>query len=247
MISAKCITYGRVEFLEESLYSFLNQDYDGESEMIIVNDYPLQELIFDHPRVRIFNLKETFDHLGDKENYATSLCKGDIIAQWDDDDVALPNHLKNIEKYFVPGTDLLQWANGIFMSGRQIAAIHSVGNSGIVYSRDCWNKIGGYPKENAGYDMSFVMKIRGMEGVDFKQVITPREEASWIYMWANGTYHCSGAGTDTPDRPNVIVRHSDHIESLRKQGKIPTGKVYLNPHWKQDYVQNLKDFIENGK
>ena len=37
----------------------------------------------------------------DKENYATNLCKGDIVAQWDDDDIALPNHLYNINKYFI--------------------------------------------------------------------------------------------------------------------------------------------------
>jgi len=53
------ITYGRVEFLEESLHSFLIQDYP-EKELVIVNDYPLQKLVFDHPQVRIYNLDETF-------------------------------------------------------------------------------------------------------------------------------------------------------------------------------------------
>lgn len=243
-ISCKMITYGRVEFLEESLYSFLQQDYPSDKcELVIVNDYPLQELIFDHPNVRIFNLEKTFDHLGDKENYATSLCRGNIVAQWDDDDLAMPNHLKNIDKYFVEGTDLLHWANAIFMNAPNISAITGVGNSGLVYSKDCWSRIGGYPEENAGYDMSFVMKIRGIEGVNYVQASPPRDEVSWVYVWGGRGYHCSGMGTDTPDRPNVIQRHSDHIELLRRQGRIPTGKVQLNPHWKHDYKQKLKDFI----
>ena len=72
-ISAKCITYGRVDTLEELIYSFLNQDYEGWSELIIVNDYPLQTLIFDHPKVKIFNLKETFSTIGAKENFAIEL------------------------------------------------------------------------------------------------------------------------------------------------------------------------------
>lgn len=59
MLSCKMISYGRVEYLEESLQSFLNQDYDGEKELVIVNDYPEQKLIFDHPDVRIFNLDYT--------------------------------------------------------------------------------------------------------------------------------------------------------------------------------------------
>jgi len=29
---------------------------------------------------------------------------------------------------------------------------------------------------------------------------------------------------------------------LRQQNKIPTGDVYLQPHWKYDYEQKLKDF-----
>ena len=70
MISCKMITYGRVEFLEESLQSFLNQDYDGEKELVIVNDYPQQKLIFDHPEVRIINLDYTFETIGQKENFA---------------------------------------------------------------------------------------------------------------------------------------------------------------------------------
>jgi hypothetical protein len=71
----------------------------------------------------------------------------------------------------------------------------------------------------------------------------PDDEVSWIYVWGGRGYHCSGMGTDTPDRPNVIVRHSQHIESLREQKMIPEGDVYLNPHWKHDYTQKLKDFV----
>lgn len=54
----------------------------------------------------------------------------------------------------------------------------------------------------------------------------------------------SGQGTDTPDRPNAIQRHSDHIENERQLGNIPTGDVQLNPHWKMDYKQMLEDFLK---
>ena len=65
-ISAKCITYGRVDTLEESIQSFLQQEFPGKKELIIVNDYPLQKLIFDHPEIKIYNLDETFPTIGDK-------------------------------------------------------------------------------------------------------------------------------------------------------------------------------------
>jgi glycosyltransferase involved in cell wall biosynthesis len=241
-ISCKCITYGRVEFLEESLHSFLLQDYPGKKEMVIVNDYPLQQLEFDHPDVRIINLDKTFDTIGEKENFAVKECKADIIAVWDDDDLALPNHLRNIAKYFVPGSDLLHWHRGMFINMPHISAITGLGNSGIVYSRKIWEKIGGHPLENAGYDATFVHNIRLQPGANIVLAEPSYEEVSWGYVWGGRGYHMSGMGTDTPDRPNVIKRHSDHVEALRKQGLIPTGVVKLNPHWKHDYEKKLKDF-----
>lgn len=241
-ISCKCITYGRIDTLEEALYSFITQEYDGESELIIVNDYPLQKLIFDHPKVKIFNLDYTFDTIGEKENFAVSQCTHDIIAVWDDDDIAMPNHLSNIDKYFVDDSDLLHWQRGVLFNAGQISAINSVGNSGIVYSKKIWKEIGGHPKENAGYDMSFVLKIKSIS----KNIVLaspPDNEVSWFYYWAHRSYHMSGLGTDTPDRPNVIKRHSEHIEQQRLKGNIPVGNIYLKPIWRQPYGQLFKDFV----
>lgn len=155
-ISCRCITYGRVDFLEELLYSYINQEYDGWSELVIVNDYPLQKLHFDHPNVRIYNLDKTFPIIGEKENFITNLCKGDLIAVFDDDDVALPNHLLNIATWFKSDTALLHWANGVYFNVPNITALTFLGNSGIVFSKKAWKEIGGHPLENAGYDMTFV-------------------------------------------------------------------------------------------
>jgi hypothetical protein len=71
----------------------------------------------------------------------------------------------------------------------------------------------------------------------------PKENASWFYMWGGRGYHMSGQGHDVVGKPNVIQRHSIHIENLRIQGKIPIGEVKLNPNWKKDYKQMLKDFL----
>lgn len=86
-ISAKCITCGRVDTLEEAIESFLRQEYPGKKERIIVNDYPLQKLIYDHPEIKIYNMDETFSTIEEKEKYAIERCSGELIAVWDDDDV----------------------------------------------------------------------------------------------------------------------------------------------------------------
>lgn len=240
-ISCKCITYGRVEYLEESLESFLRQDYAGDHELVIVNDYPRQRLHFDHPRVRIYNLDFTFETIGEMENFAVSACRYDTIAVWDDDDIALPNHLRNIDR-FISSSDLLHWQLGVAFVDGSIAALTSLGNSGIVYSKPKWREVGGHPFENAGYDVTFVNRLQA-HGARVTLASPPPEEVSWFYNWGNGSYHMSGLGTDHEGRPNVVQRHSAHIEELREAGQIPAGDIELTPRWNRDYVALLADHV----
>ena len=235
------ITYGRVVMLEESLNSFLQQNYAGPKELIIVNDYPEQTLVYDHPEVKIFNIDKTFDTIGEKENFATEQCQGDIICQWDDDDVALPNHLSNVAKYMTDNVNIMHWKTGVFYNDSAITDVTWVGNSGIVFRKSAWKAIGGHPIENAGYDMTFIERLHANGGKLFVEM--PKEDASWFYMWGGRGYHMSGQGHDKEGSPSVIVRHGAYIETLKRQGKIPTGDVQLRPHWKKDYPQMLKDYI----
>jgi glycosyltransferase involved in cell wall biosynthesis len=243
-ISCKCITYGRVATLEESVQSFLKQDYPADKcELIIVNDYPLQTLIFDHPQVKVVNLVKTFETIGEKENFATELCQGDIICQWDDDDVALSNHLNNVAKYMTDNVNIIHWQTGVLCHSTGIEQVGWIGNSGIVFRKAAWKAIGGHPLENAGYDMTFIERINAYGGRLFAK--PPKEEASWFYMWGGRGYHMSGQGHDKPGKLNAIQRHSAHIESERRLGKVPTGDVQLNPNWKIDYSELLKTHL-NG-
>ena len=242
-ISCKCITYGRVGTLEESIESFLKQDYPADKcELIIVNDYALQTLVYDHPQVKVVNLVKTFETIGEKENFATELCQGDIICQWDDDDVALPHHLKNVAKYMTEEVNILHWQIGVLCHITGIEQVGWIGNSGLVFRKAAWKAIGGHPLENAGYDMTFIERLHKHGGRLFAN--PPKEEASWFYMWGGRGYHMSGEGTDHPKKLNAIQRHSAHIESERRLGKVPTGEVKLNPHWDKDYSELLKDYLK---
>lgn len=243
MISCKCTTYGRVALLEEALHSFLQQKYDGDKELIIVNDYPLQKLIFSHPEVKIFNLEKTFKTIGEKENFTLEQCKGEIIAVWDDDDIALPNHLSNINKYFVEGTNMLHWGKGVYYNAPNITTITTIGNSGMVYSREIWERLK-HPLENAGGDMTFVNCVHKIDKTKIVIATPPNEEVSWFYRWGGiDVYHQSGQGYDVAGKPDIIQRHSVHINIKRRRGEIPIGDIYLAPVWKYDYSKMLKDFI----
>ena len=248
-ISCKCITYGRINLLQEALYSFLQQDDLENTELIIVNDYPLQTLVFEHPNVKIFNIKETFKTIGEKENFAIEQCSGDIIVVWDDDDIALSNHLNNIRKYWKEDTNICHWSNGAYYNYPDITKLTFIGNSGMVYSRKAWEEIGRSPIMNAGGDTTLMKKIHALGEDKVVLAFPPNEEVSWFYRWqlpatktTAGTYHQSGAGYDVPGKPNIIERHSTYIEQQRRKGLIPTGEIFLQPHWSQQYDELLKNY-----
>lgn len=244
--SCKTITCGRVHLLEESLYSFLNQDFE-DREMIIVNDYKYQTLIFEHPKVKIFNFKELFPTIGDKENFAIEQCQGSHIVVWDDDDIGLSHHLNNVEEW-MGDNNLLHWQRGVYYNEPDNCTITGLGNSGIIYTKQAWEKIGKSPIMNAGGDMVLTNAISAL---DYKKVVHANPEIpSWFYRWAVpssetgvGCYHQSGMGNEVQGRPNVVQRNFEYLESLRKQQKIPTGQIVLQPKWRYDYNQLLNNVL----
>ncbi len=248
MISWKVSTYGRVSTLEETLFSFLNQEDLNDCECVIINDYPLQTLIFNHPQVRIFNIKEPFKTIGEKENFAVEQCKGNIIAVTDDDDIYLSNHNSNIKKYFKEDTNILHWM-GVYYNEPEITSIIGIGNSGMIYSKKAWELAGKHPIMNAGGDTVFANNIHKLEG--YTLGIPPDEEVSAFYRWHlpldGGVYHQSGAGTDDEIKPNIIERHSSWIEQQRRKGFIKTGNIQLVPKWRYDYKKMLEEYIKNNK
>src|SRR5215831_16169093 len=101
-VSCICLTYARPRLLEEALHSFLQQDYSGPKELIILNDYAEQTLIFDHPEVRVINVPRRFRTVGEKMNAAIALASHELLFVWDDDDIYLPHRLSFSVEHFEP-------------------------------------------------------------------------------------------------------------------------------------------------
>jgi hypothetical protein len=91
--------------------------------------------------------------------------------------------------------------------------------------------------------MTLVVALQNLGRQGVVLASPPNKECSWFYMWGGRGYHQSGQGTDTEGKPNIIQRHSEYIEDLRKKNLIPTGDIQLNPHWNKDYAQMLKDYV----
>ena len=240
-ISCLCITYGRVHFLEEALECFLKQDYPYK-ELIIVNDLAEQELIFNHPKVKIFNFKERFKTIGEKRNKSVELSSGEILVSWDDDDINLPWRLTQIAKvfnanpnlgYFKPekswcqhGPKLLLPEGGPFFTT-------------VAFSRKAYNAIGGYKSTNVGEDTDLCYRLVNYLKDNAKTIPFSNEEYAFIYVWNQKDfwYHLSAFGPELDGIPNT-----NKIEKIIKSKPIEPV-VHLKPHWNQDYLSITRNAL----
>lgn len=193
-VSAFCATYGRPpRLVEESIESFLRQDYEGERELIVLNDFDRQTFTYNgDERVRIFNNTSRIMPLGRKFNTAISLCNGEIIMPWDDDDIFLPHRMTlTVERmkndffhsynaWFYDGGDTVKQAENYFMCN-------------MAVSRDLLEEVGGYDERDvSSIDVSILTRLKEVSGTESQPL--SNEEIFYIYRWNTGSYHGSGWG-----------------------------------------------------
>ncbi len=238
-VSAICLTYGRPAVLEEAIYAFLQQEYPGRKELIVLNDYVDQHLTYDHAEVQVFNVTKRFRTVGEKMNAAVALAAHDLLFVWDDDDLYLPHRLRFSVDRFEPTQGFFKpnkawtWDNGA-LSGPNENLFHV----GSCWSRALFDAVRGYPAEGTGYDLVFEQRLeQHVPGCTAPYLIQP-EDIYYLYRWAGtGSYHMSSfgsyeAGHNVGDSDvAAFVRHQ------AKQGALPRGHVPLQPHWKADYRQ----------
>jgi len=97
-VSAICPTFGRFpnssHLLNEAVGSFIWQNYEGPKELVILNDNENQTLTTNITNIRIINITSKIKTLGEKYNLMLELVRGSIIFPWEDDDISLPNRIK---------------------------------------------------------------------------------------------------------------------------------------------------------
>lgn len=172
LVSCVMPTYGRPEYLHESLEMFLSQDYENK-ELLIVNDCPGQTVVGDYPQVRIINCKKRFPSLGEKRNFAIQEAAGNWIAIWDDDDIYLPWRLsftiQEIQEFQTPC-----YRSAEFWAYWGETALHHnqcipgwFAHPLVTFHRDLWKAVGGYPPITLGEDSALFDKVHKYLKVDW--------------------------------------------------------------------------------
>jgi len=225
MISVLTLTYQRHYLLEEAIESFLRQDFSGESEMLIINDSYKVEYVFEHPRIRIINLKERFPSVGHKLNFGFSECKYDYIYRLDDDDLMAPWALSHTwdDITLHPDYEIYRSDGHYFFEHNKFKGISSNVNNGNVYTKKYLSRIE-IPKSSFGEDYAMTFNFNA------NIYVSPDEQKTMIYRWGMSTYHISGMGDISNDNIN---EWTDSITSLEE------GTLILYPHFQEDYYKQI--------
>ncbi|HYH44954.1 MAG TPA: glycosyltransferase family A protein [Thermoanaerobaculia bacterium] len=244
-VSCFCLTYGRPRLLEEAVHSFLQQDYAGPKEMIVLNDYAGQVLELDHPEVQVINLPKRFRTAGEKMNAAAALASHDLLFVWDDDDVYLPHRLSYSVANFDPAKGFFKAHQAWFWSdGRLNGTLENIFHAGSCWSRSLFDAVGGYAADGCGYDLLFEQQLESrFPGSTAARRVEP-EELYYVYRWGGtGSYHLSGFGALEAGQNVGYAQAAAAVENQARRGEIPVGRVVLQPHWKHDYPQLIADHL----
>jgi glycosyltransferase involved in cell wall biosynthesis len=230
IISCLCPTFGRCgtpwqHLLEEAVESFLRQT-DVYSELLILNDQPAQEIVFDHPRVRVVDERERYRTLGEKCNALVAMASGTLLARWDDDDISLPHRLE-LSRHYLGDRDYFNPHRYWFLDHRGLHwdGWQGVGHNLALFRRRAWQAVGGYPAVSGREDMDMDRALNRHPDVRCRVDEEPLRLPDWyyIYRWGVSPSHLS-AGPDMQGRYDALG-----------EAPVAAGRFQLRPHWREDY------------
>jgi glycosyltransferase involved in cell wall biosynthesis len=226
MISVLTLTYKRPHLLEEAIESFLRQRLDLDVEMVVINDNPEVDYVFEHPNVRIINHKIRFPSVSAKIEWGYKQCKYDFIYRLDDDDLlmswALEHVIADVNTH--SGYEIYRSKGMFFLMNNKYEGKKSNINNGNVYTKAYLDRIK-FPHKSGDEDVEITF---GNHAKIYESTL----EDTMIYRWGMNTLHISGLGVQPSE---VVLAQADRVLDNTK------GVVHLKPHFLHDYYEMIKE------
>lgn len=210
-VSCVMPTFGRPDYVAESIQMFLEQDYPHK-ELLVFNDCPGQVLKGEFPNTRIVNLNNRFATLGEKRNAAIEMSSGQFIAVWDDDDVYLPWRLsycmariQELEtELYCPAEYWAYWGDDILHDNQ--AVLDWIYHPQVIFHKDLWRKVGGYPLKTLYEDTGFFKKVLAHLGIDWpRDPISPMDRVMIMRGLSKYRHTSIDGGLACPDTTKRII------------------------------------------
>jgi glycosyltransferase involved in cell wall biosynthesis len=223
MISVLTITYKRHHLLEEAIESFLKNICFG-AEMIVINDNPEVEYVFNHPSVKIINHKERFPSIAAKLRWGYQQCNYEYIYRLDDDDLISSGGLIRACEDILsnPGFDIYRSRGHYWFTENKFVNESDSINNGNIYTKAYLERIV-WPDKSGDEDVYITFHNNA-------DIYNSNKNPTMIYRWGMNTLHISGMGI----QPNevILARADEMLDNT-------IGVIELSPHFKEDYYSQL--------
>lgn len=237
MFSLICLTYKRPELLEECVHSILQQTC-SDWELLIINDCEDQNIVFKHPQIRIFNLREKFVSISSKRNFGKSNVVGDWVMNVDDDDFLLPEYLQTIK-------DIIDRSQADWISCQRPIIYHDdlskiylspvPQTNTFFYTRKIAQEVN---YESSGLDELNPFYSKVMNHARGRRVFTALKPEKCGYVWRQDI-----GGLRKYSLANIFSTGTTEEEqdALLRAIKYQKGEIKLDPKWKGDYIKIIKE------
>lgn len=168
LVSCIMPTRARPAFVARAIVYFLRQDYAARELLIVYEQESDIAPRVEHPSIRYLHTPAAAS-IGAKRNEAVRLARGDIIAQWDDDDWYASNRLsRQLAPILAGAADITGLTDILFLHlpAQQYWRVtrelfrrmfsHNVCGGTLLYRRSVWHSAGPYPSTSLREDADFL-------------------------------------------------------------------------------------------
>lgn len=247
MISCIMPTRDRPEYVQQTLHYFARQDYPWR-EMIVLYEKPedLPGQLPDFPDIRLVKTPLN-GSIGEKRNRGCELARGELIAQWDDDDWYAPDRLSRQAAPIIAGqAEISGLCNAGFYvvdSGQywkcspELFArmfVQGVLGGTLVYRRNIWGGAVRYPDTSLREDADFMVLAQRhgarLLKIDGDGLYAYVRHGCNSWRFATGSFLDASGWTSLPrppflgeDLPFYLGRQAGPLAEIRA-GKPPAAR-----------------------
>jgi hypothetical protein len=248
-ISCMCLTFARPFLLEEAIESFLRQDYGGQKELIILNDFDRQTLRIEHPEIHVINVTKRFRTLGEKRNACAALASFDLLFVWDDDDIALPHRISFSVRMLDPQKRFFKPTRAFTLNEGVLGGpVQNLFHSSSCFVRSLFDQARGYRHMGSGQDLALEQEFDRIigRGKNFEGIAP--EDIYYIYRWSGTrSFHLSAFGRDLEGHKTGHQKVAEYIDQKCQRNEIHQGEIRLQPRWQRDYSEMVRAYVAGLK
>ena len=250
-MSVSCVmcTYRRFTCVERSIQFFLNQDYQGETELIIYNtdiDYPLElSKELQGKNITIVNnntdylTSKPYNNIGAIRRDSLNHANGKYYICWDDDDIFLPWNIRQCMDGLKRYPEAWSWKphrSMFWKTDHQPELAGNVMEASIISRLDKIIEFGFHPHKGGGEHLAWEAAFRKHK----KLIVDENSIPAYCFNWADQGEMRGHKQSGTYDREDNFEFHKsktkDHAKGpLKVFDKSEVEKIY------REHIKVLKE------